>query len=97
METLKEDFPEVYDNAMKLLRSDIFGYKKVKNKSGEKEVFGHIDCVSIPLDTPTPAWIMRVIDLSTIINNNIKGFTYESVGIQRLHKDKVNYTNMINL
>lgn len=97
VETLKEDFPEVYDNAMKLLRSDIFGYKKVKNKSGEKEVFGHIDCVSIPLDTPTPAWIMRVIDLSTIINNNIKGFTYESVGIQRLHKDKVNYTNMINL
>ena len=67
-----------------------------KFKKG-RGIIGSIDAISIPKDTPVPEWLKEFIDYDTIVEDNIKGFPYESVGIQRLGKNHVNYTNIIQL
>lgn len=89
-EIIKDKYPEVYENIMKLFIED--------ESLGKNKIFkGSIDAVAIPLDLKVPKWLLELIDYKTIINNNIAGFTFESVGIQRLHRNSVNYTNIIQL
>ncbi len=83
IEDLKDDFPEVYNNAVELLKDPIFK--------------GKIDSIAIPLNTPVPEWLLRTIDCKTIVNDNISGFPIESIGIERLGDTNVNYTNIIQL
>jgi hypothetical protein len=91
IESIKDKYPEVYENIMKVFEQDSVLPK-------DNKIFrGSIDAVAIPLDLKVPDWLLELIDYKTIINNNISGFTFESVGIQRLHKNSVNYTNIIQL
>ena len=83
IECIKESFPNIYNNAVQILNDPI--YK------------GSVDSIAIPLDTDVPKWLLPLIDYKTIVNNNIGGFVYESVGIPRLGKTKVNYTNILQL
>lgn len=95
---IKDKYPEIYSNIITLLRSEDFGYVKKTMKNGtEKEVFGTITAVAIPLDEPVPEWILEFVDYTTIIGDNIGGFPYESIGIQRLNKSNINYTNILKL
>ena len=87
IESIKDKYPEVYNNILNLFNSE-----------DTKKIFkGSIDAVAIPLNLKVPNWLIELVDFRTIINDNISGFTFESVGIQRLHRDKVNYTNIIQL
>ena len=81
---IKDSFPKVYENCFKLLEMPEF-----KNKT--------IDCIAIPLDTPTPEWLLPFIDYNEMVSTNISGFPYESLGLKRLNKDNVNYTNIVQL
>ena len=91
VESIRDKYPEVYENIKKVFEEDA-------NLPKDNKIFkGSIDAVAIPLDLKVPDWLLEFIDYKTIINNNISGFTYESVGIQRLHKNTVNYTNIIQL
>lgn len=83
VEDLKEDFPEIYNNAVELLKDPLFK--------------GKIDSIAIPLNTPVPEWLLRMVDCKTIVNDNISGFPIESIGIERLGDTNVNYTNIIQL
>lgn len=80
---IQETFPEVYENCLNLLDDPNF-------KNG-------IDCIGIPIDTPTPDWIMDFIDYQEIVDNNIGGFPYESIGIKQINKNNVNWTNIVEL
>jgi hypothetical protein len=91
VESIKDKYPEVYENILKVFEEDD------KLDKDHKIFKGSIDAVAIPLDLKVPDWLLEFIDYKTIINNNISGFTFESVGIQRLHKNSVNYTNIIQL
>jgi hypothetical protein len=86
LDSIKDKYPEVYENAKRLFETDTAKIFK-----------GSIDSIAIPLDVNTPDWVLDIIDYKTIINNNLGGFPYESVGIQRLNKTKVNYTNILQL
>ena len=110
-ENIKDTFPQVYNNIINLFDQDdnqpdaIVIKEEVDKKTGKKKKSkkdnrtykGSIDAISIPKDTPVPEWLKEFIDYDTIVEDNIKGFPYESVGIQRLGKNHVNYTNIIQL
>lgn len=83
VENLKEEFPEVYENALKTLADPLFK--------------GSITSIAIPANIIVPKWLLSVVDFKTIINNNISGFPFESIGIKRLSRDSINYTNIIQL
>lgn len=83
LETIREDFPFVYENGMKLL--------------DDKTFKGKIDSIAIPLDVDVPEWLVRLIDYKVIVNDNIAGFPIESVGLPRLGNQNVNYTNILQL
>jgi hypothetical protein len=41
---------------------------------------------------------MEFIDYNQLVNDNISGFPYESIGIMRINKSKdVNWTNIVQL
>lgn len=83
VEKLKDKYPEVYNKAVELMKDPNFK--------------GQITSIAIPLDVKVPEWVLELIDYNSIINDNISGFTFESIGIKRLERKAVNYTNMIQL
>ena len=105
-ENIKDIYPDIYKNIINLFDEDdnvpdAITYeidKNGKKKKKDNRTFkGSIDAISIPKDTPIPDWLKEFIDYNTIVEDNIKGFPYESIGIQRLNKDHVTYTNIISL
>lgn len=80
VEKIKDKYPDVYERALKLLNEPRFA-------TG-------ITALAIPLDQDTPEWVFEFIDYNTIINDNLKVFPLESIGIQM--SAKVNNTNIIS-
>lgn len=105
IEIIKDKFPEVYNNILTALDDETFiTYTKVKKKDKEtgaiyeeKRITSNaIEAVAIPLDVSLPEWLEPFIDYNSIVDDNIGGFPYESIGIQRLDKS-VNCTNIVQL
>lgn len=80
VEKIKDSHPEVYEKFKKVLASDYFK--------------GKVDAIAIPLDEDVPDWIMELIDYKTILQNNIGGFVYDSIGLVNLGKN-TNYSNIL--
>lgn len=76
-------YPEVYNNMVEILQQPDF-------KTG-------VTAISIPMDIKVPDWLMPFIDYDEILRDNIAGFPFESLGIQRMEKNNVNYTNIVQL
>ena len=83
IEKIKDTYPEVYENCLKLLEMTEF-------KDGA-------DAVSIPIDQPVPAWLLEFVDITEIVSSNLGNFPYESLGLKKLDRTAVNYTNMVEL
>lgn len=83
VEKIKDKYPEVYEKAVKLM--------------AEPDFKGSLSAIAIPLDVDVPEWVMELIDYKSIVNNNISGFVFPSVGIKMTEKKAVNYTNIIQL
>lgn len=83
IEKIRDKYPETYESACKLLDDGTFK--------------GSIDSIAIPLDVKVPEWLLDLIDYGTIVNENVGGFVYDSVGIKRFGRNKVNYTNILQL
>lgn len=82
-ERIADKNPEVYNNILKCLAMPEFK--------------GAISAISIPMEINTPDWIMDFIDYDSIIRDNLAGFPWEAVGIRRMDKDNVSYTNIVQL
>ena len=80
---IKDSYPEVYARLEKFFDEN---YEDFKDE---------ITSISIPIDADVPKWLLEFIDYDTIVNDNIKNFPFESIGITRFEKDRVNYTNVI--
>ena len=82
---LKEENPKVYDALIKLLSREPF------DKAG-------ITSYCIPYDTEPPKWIIPFIDYNAMINDNLKAFPWESVGlVGRAGNDSVNHSNVLQI
>lgn len=79
---IQEKYPEQYEKLSKLLN--------------DKTYKGSIDSVAIPRDVNPPGWLKDMIDYKTIVNDNIAGFLYDSVGIVNM-SDNTNYSNILQL
>lgn len=99
VELVAEKYPEVYQNILNALDDETFKTFTKDPKTGEKTklVSNQIDAVALPLSVELPGWLEIFIDYDSIISDNIGGFPYESIGIQRLQKSGVNYTNIVQL
>lgn len=82
VEMMKEEFPEKYE-----ILKDLMNNKKFK---------GGISSIAIPRDIEPPAWFRKMVDYKTIVNDNIGGFMYDSVGIVNM-SDNTNYSNILQL
>ena len=80
---LMDSDPELYERIKKFLDENQNDYK------------GEITSISIPIDAEVPKWVLKFVDYNDIINDNLKNFPLESIGITKFEKDKVNYTNVI--
>lgn len=80
-----------------LMETDKPLYEKIKKflDENESDYKGEITSISVPIDAEVPKWILKFVDYNDIINDNLKNFPLESIGITKFEKDKVNYTNII--
>lgn len=90
IENIREEFPEEYEKLRSLLTGEI-------NKDLSKVLKGQITTIAVPRNVKTPEWLTHLIDYISITNDNIKNFPVDSVGIRRLGKDNVNYSNILSL
>ena len=80
---IKDSYPEVYEKLMALFDHPTLGSR--------------IKYIALPQDVKPPKWILEFVDFKLIINDNLKNFPVESVGLLRLGQDTVNYSNIIKL
>ena len=74
---------------------------KIEVEKGEvklkKLVGSSINAVALPLEVKLPEWLESFIDYDSIIADNLNGFPYESIGIQRLENNNISYSNIVQL
>lgn len=80
---IREKYPEIYNKLMRLLDDPILS--------------GKLGTIAFPAGSEVPDWILEFVDVATIVNDNLKNFPLESVGLRRLGNDAVNYSNVITL
>lgn len=80
---LEESNPDLYNILKDLLSLPSF-------KDG-------IKAISLPPDVQIPEWLFDYIDFVTIVNDNLTPFPIETIGISRMNKTTINYTNIIEL
>lgn len=56
-----------------------------------------ISAISLPPDVQIPEWLFEYIDFNTIVNDNLTPFPLETIGLSRMDKTSINYTNIISL
>lgn len=99
VERIKDSYPEIYNNMIAALDDETFKTYVKNPKTGNKDKLSanEIVAVALPLETELPKWLELFIDYNTIIADNLGSFPYESIGIQKLNKSHVNYTNIVQL
>jgi hypothetical protein len=83
VDKLKDKYPDVYERAVDLLN--------------QKEFSDGITAIAIPLNQDVPEWVIDLIEYTTIINDNIKNFPLECIGLSQTPNDHVNYSNIISI
>ena len=98
VDKIKDTFPNEYANMIKALDDETFKTYVKDPKTGKKDKLSAncIEAVALPLEIDLPKWLEPFIDYNSIIIDNLAGFPYESIGIQRLNKN-ITPTNIINL
>jgi len=82
VEKIKELYPDVYDKIIPLLK--------------EKPFIKGITAMAVPKNSELPDWTLEFIDYPTIINDNLKNFPLESIGLCKMN-DTNNYSNILKL
>ena len=83
IESVKDEYPEAYAKLNAILDHPSLGAK--------------CSTMALPLDVKVPEWILPFVDFTSIINDALKNFPIESIGLKRLDNDNVNYSNIIQL
>lgn len=90
---IKEKYPDVYDKIMIILRDNDIQKFTLAKPMGK----GEITALAIPENVRTPEWVKTFIDYDSIVNDSLKNFPLESVGITRMGNQNINYTNIVSI
>lgn len=80
---IKDLYPEEYTKLCRLLDHPILGSK--------------ITTIGLPADVAVPDWVLSFVNFNEIINDQLKNFPLDSIGLKRLENDSVNVSNIIQL
>lgn len=83
IDRIKEVRPDKVDAILKLLEIKQF-------KDG-------IDIMALPLNEGVPEWLLEFVDYTELINSNMSNFPLDQIGISKIGKDAVNYSNILQL
>ena len=83
IDRIKDKYPDIYNKLIRLIEHPTLGSK--------------LDTIAFPVDSQVPDWILEFVDIPTIVNDNLKNFPLESIGLRRLDNDSVNYSNIVSL
>lgn len=83
VDKIKDTYPEEYEKLVNLLNHPTLGSKA--------------STIALPVDTEVPDWVLSFVDYNTIINDAIKNFPLDSIGLRRLGNDNVNVSNVVSL
>ena len=83
VDNIKDTYPEEYTKLVALLNHPTLGAK--------------VNTLALPVDVPVPDWVLAFVDTQAIISDSLKNFPLESIGLNRLENDSVNYSNIIQL
>ena len=96
IDAIKEEYPEQYTRFSEILsgRCD-----EIAEGRAVKDIWkgGKIDSIALPKDLPVPGFLIPFIDYTTIINDNLANFPYQSVGLSGFGNNKTVYSNVIKL
>lgn len=81
VDTLIEKYPTIYTKIVELMK--------------KKEFAKGITGIAILDDMQVPEWIKDYIDYITIVNDNLRSFPCEAIGIDRMESKYINYTNIL--
>lgn len=81
VDTLIEKYPTIYTKIVELMK--------------KKEFAKGITGIAILDDMQVPEWIKDYIDYTTIVNDNLRSFPCEAIGIDRMENKYINYTNIL--
>ena len=56
-----------------------------------------INAIALPLNENLPDWLFDFVDYTEIINANMKTFPLDQIGISKIGKDSINYTNILQV
>ena len=97
---IADKYPETYEKLLQVLRDqDIQRFGDPNGEGGTKKKMGDgsISALAIPVDVKTPDWVMEFIDYTSIINDCLKNFPIESIGVNKMNRTNINFTNIISL
>ena len=83
IERIKEVRPDKVDAVMRLLE-----IKQFKNA---------IETMAVPLNENIPEWILEFVDYTEVINANMTNFPLDQIGISKIGKNAINYSNILRL
>ena len=83
IDEIKDKYPEIYEKALDIMTNNEY-FK------------GKIESIAIPENTQVPEWLIDILDYKDIVNSNMKGFPYDSIGITRINDDTI-YSNIVQL
>lgn len=92
---IQDKFPDVYDRFVALFSNKaIFPPKPI---SASAKVYYTVSSLAIPVNVPTPEWVIPFIDSGTIINDCLRQFPLDSINISTLGNANVNYSNIMKI
>lgn len=83
VDNIKDTYPDEHAKLVALLNHPTLGAK--------------VNTLALPVDVPVPDWVLAFVDTQAIISDSLKNFPLESIGLNRLDNDSVNYSNIIQL
>ena len=81
VDELKESYPDKYDKCIKLMSIAQFS--------------NGISVMALPLNESVPEWLLDYIDFNEIISFNLATFPLDSIGISKLGRDNISFSNIM--